>query len=353
MQSAISGTGTTLQAGQRERFAPDELAIVLSHYDIGIIESIQEFPRGSRKAPKLLISGEQGRFLLKRRAHGKDVPYKVAFAHALQLYLAGKQFPLPHLIGTKKDNNSMLAWHGSIYELFEYISGQAYPMTLEATAESGRVLALFHKLLADFRSEWQPATGSYHMQPMIERGLKTIPKAIGVSETVTAGTLNFQLEAYQRAAAQADAAGLETWPRQIAHGDWHPGNMLFRDDHIVAVIDYDSARLLPRIIDIANGALQFSIISGDDDVSRWPDYVDESRLKRFVRGYDGVMLLSEAEVRILPWLMSEALIAEAVLPIAMTGSFGRMEGLAFLQMVQRKVNWLAQSADHIVRMLEE
>ena len=33
----------------------EELAIVLSHYDIGIIDSIAEFPRGSRKAPKLLI----------------------------------------------------------------------------------------------------------------------------------------------------------------------------------------------------------------------------------------------------------------------------------------------------------
>ena len=28
------------------------------------------------------------------------------------------------------------------------------------------------------------------------------------------------------------------------------------------------------------------IIGGDEDVSRWPDYPDESRFKRFLRGYD-------------------------------------------------------------------
>jgi homoserine kinase type II len=128
--------------------------------------------------------------------------------------------------------------------------------------------------------------------------------------------------------------------------------MLFRDNHVVAVIDYDSARQLPRVIDIANGALQFSIIGGDEDVAKWPDYLDESRFKRFLRGYDEVVLLSQAEIRTVPWLMIEALIAEAVFPIAATGSFGRMDGLAFLNMVRRKVAWLQQSAQRLVEVAE-
>src|SRR5947207_1660 len=154
IQSSISGTGTTRQTGQRERFTAEELAIVLSHYEIGVVDSIVEFPRGSRKAPKLLIVTEQGKFLLKRRARGKDDPFKVAFCHALQLNLAAKQFPLPHLIGTKKDNNSMLQWRSGVYELFEYIPGQGYPQTLEATFDGRRVLGLYHKLLENFQSEW-------------------------------------------------------------------------------------------------------------------------------------------------------------------------------------------------------
>ena len=64
------------------------------------------------------------------------------------------------------------------------------------------------------------------------------------------------------------------------------------------------------------------------------------------------MLLSQAEMRAIPWLMIEALIAEAVFPIAATGSFGRMEGLAFLQMVQRKVDWMQRSADKLVELAE-
>ena len=245
----------------------------------------------------------------------------------------------------------MLQWRGGVYELFEYIPGQSYPHTLEATFDSGRVLSLFHKLLTDFKSEWQPAAGSYHQQPSIENGLKNIPAALQTTDGSLNSCLEYLSDTYKFAADRAEQTGLSTWPKQFVHADWHPGNMLFRDNHVVAVIDYDSSRQLPRIIDIANGALQFSIIGGDEDVSKWPDYLDESRFKRFIRGYDEVMLLSDAEIRAMPWLMAEALIAEAVLPIAITGQFGRLEGTAFLQMVQRKVYWLTHSAEKLVALL--
>src|SRR4051812_41995623 len=176
--SGAGSAGPQSRAGAvagRDKFAADELAIVLSHYEIGTIESIVEFPRGSRKAPKLLIVSENGKFLLKRRAKGKDDPFKVAFCHAIQLELASKQFPLPHLIGTKRDNNSMLQLRGAVYELFEYIPGQGYSQTLEATFDSGRVLGLYHKLLEGFKTEWQPPHGSFHGAVAVDQGLQQIP----------------------------------------------------------------------------------------------------------------------------------------------------------------------------------
>src|SRR3984957_11980958 len=353
-QNISSGTGQARVAGQREQFSAEELAIILSHFDIGEVDSIVEFPRGSRKAPKLLIVSEQGKFLLKRRARGKDDPFKVAFTHALQLFLASKQFPLPHLIGTRKENNSMLQWRNGVYELFEYIPGQGYPQTLEGTFDSGRILSLYHKLLEDFKSEFQPPSGSYHAAGAVESGLKSI--TAGVPNTPENAEvhqlLNYLAGSYRKAAERVQKLGIDSWPKQIVHADWPPGNMLFRDNPVVAVIDYDSARLLPRIIDIANGALQFSIIGGDDDISKWPDYLDESRFKRFLRGYDEVNLLSQAEIRAIPLLMIEALIAEAVFPIAATGSFGKVEGMPFLQMVQRKIRWLIKSHDRLIELAE-
>ena len=192
------------------------------------------------------------------------------------------------------------------------------------------------------------------MQRVPQTLSKLDPEGVAGKGQQIGDVVQFVQTAYNEAVMRVKELGLDDWPEQIVHSDWHPGNMLFRGPRIVAVIDYDSARMHQRIIDIANGALQFSILGGGDDPSQWPDYLDESRFKRFIRGYDAVpdCVLSRAELRAIPWLMIEALIAESVIPIANTGSFARMEGAGFLFMVERKVRWLQQHADDLVQMIE-
>ncbi len=346
-------------SGDRDQFAADELAIVLSHFDLGTIEAIQEFPRGSRRAPKLILRSDKGLYLLKRRAKGKDDPFKVAFCHSLQLYLASKQFPLPHLIGTKAENNSMLQWKGGIYEIFEYIKGTGYDNSLEATQDSGKTLALFHKLIREYQPEYEPPRGTYHASKAIRTSMEQIPRTLAKVDPGSSGQANrmndvvsFLYDSYNEAAQKANEIGLSEWPMQIIHSDWHPGNMLFRGNRVVAVIDYDAARLQQRIIDAANGALQFSIIGGGEDAAQWPEYLDVSRYKRFLRGYDATNVLSKSELRTIPWLMVEVLIAESAIPIAATGSFARMDGLKFLEMVERKVRWLHAHTDELAHVLD-
>jgi len=342
----------------RERFDPEELAICLSHYDLGVIESIKEFRRGSRRAPKAIIRSEKGKFLLKRRAKGRDDLPKVGFTHQIQLYLAGQNFPLPHLIGTGKDNNSLLVLNdSSIYELFEFVPGELYDGSLDATYDAGRILGLYHKLLLDFHSDFKPPTGSYHDTKAIAKAVRntvsTLPMEARPSAEELAKTVDSLSGAYDACAGKVNKLGLNDWPAQIVHADWHPGNMLFRDRLVVAVIDYDAARLYQRVIDFANGALQFAILGGSEDPSTWPDHLDLSRFKRFLRGYDAVNVVSVAEMQAVPYLMCEAMIAEAVLPIAATGSFGRYEGFPFLQMIDRKVKWVHENLDTLVSVLED
>jgi hypothetical protein len=61
--------------------------------------------------------------------------------------------------------------------------------------------------------------------------------------------------------------------------------------------------------------------------------------------------VSVAELKVIPWLMVEAMVAESVLPIAATGSFGRLEGYGFLQMIERKVRWVQTNAENLIRVV--
>ena len=94
---------------------------MLGHYDIGRVVETSDFLRGSHQAAKLLVRTDRGRFILKRRPRGDVDPFRVAFAHSLQHHLASKNFPLPHLVGTRDDHNSMCKIGPAIYELYEFI----------------------------------------------------------------------------------------------------------------------------------------------------------------------------------------------------------------------------------------
>lgn len=335
----------------RAKFSPEEMAIILSHYDLGVISDIREFARGSHLAAKVMITTDRGRFLLKRRPKGRDDPYKVAFAHSLQRHLAEKHFPLPHLVGRRRDDNSMLKLGDIIYEVFEYIEGGPYDGGLLATFQSGKTLALFHQLLADFESQYAPPPGTYHAAksvldaiPRMADALRRLPSTQGKERELT-HTLTRIREIYSLSAAAANEAGLMKWATQIIHSDWHPGNMIFdREGHVVAVIDYDAARVAPRVIDVANGCLQFSMVTGGMDPTKWEDRTDLERARRFLRGYDERNVLSHAEFQALPALMREALVAQTVSPVLKRGSVAGRDGFEYLKMLIRKLNWLEANA---------
>jgi Ser/Thr protein kinase RdoA (MazF antagonist) len=343
---------------KREQFTPGELAVVLSHYDLGVIRSARDFPRGSRRSPKLLLYAADGRqYLLKRRAGRPDDLFKVAFTHALLTHLRQRLFPVPALIGTRDEHNSLLQLNGVNYELFEFVEGERYSGSLEQTRRAAETLRQFHERVRDFQTEWAPPTGSYHDCPAVHQGLNTIPaltgkhdSAVGHEAELLGLIENLQLR-YDAAAERVAACGADRWPATIIHGDWHPGNLLFRYGQVAAVVDLDSARLQPAVLDIANGLLQFSIVRTRGGPEDWPASLDEPRLERFCTGYDARTFVPPEQRRAIPDLMMESLIAETVLPIAATGSFGHLPGFGVLKMVHRKAEWLSQNSERLLSLI--
>jgi homoserine kinase type II len=343
----------------RERFSPEELVCVLSYYDLGIITGLEEFPRGSRKAPKVLLKTERANYILKRRAKGKDDPFKVAFTHAIQLYLAARAFPVPALVGTKRDDNSLLQWSGNVYEIYQHVIGGRFNQDVEETFAAGEVLGKFHRLIRQYEPEFPPQRGSYHDYPRIPTALTEIPARLAMTDPAVRDREDEVLElcrkindAYADAVARVNEAGFNLLEQQIVHSDWHPGNLMFRGGRVVAVIDYDTARLAPRVTDVANGTLQFSFVPGQGPPSEWQQSLDTRRVLSFLRGYEAEQKLLDQELAMVPYLMIEAVIAEAVLPIAATGAIGPHKGFGFLEMVSHKVEWMATELPALMELVQ-
>ncbi len=343
------------QKHQPATFDPAELAVVLSYYDLGVIESITRFARGSSRSPKVGIVSERGKFLLKRRAAERAHPGRVRFSHWVQTHLAAAGFPLARLIPTRRESETLVQLKEHIYELFAFVAGEPYQRSAEEALDGGEVLAKFHNAAEGFvvPERMEVPHGGYHDASGVRTGLCSIGSMLSSHESLAGNEgeltdlLQFLLHGYNRAADAANRLGLSAQPDRIVHMDWHPGNLLFRKQRVVAVIDYDSVRQSRTALDTANGALQFSILAGGDPAA-WPDELDEERFYAFLDGYESVHPLSEEERLCLPHLMIESLISECVPPIARTGTVGRWAGFRILQMVRRKVTWLDANAERLI-----
>lgn len=362
-----------------DRFAPAELEAVLKRYDLGRIDSIREFIRGSPHAPKAVVGGPYGKFLVKRRAPGEDHPYQAAFCHALQLHLADRGFPAPALVGTRDDNNSMLQLDGRVYEVSEFIEGDPFDRTPDAARAAGTMLSRFHAGSRGFHSTFHTPADYTHADEraeiLLDRCLDQLSSS--AAKGLDPAALTDALRAlWRRCVKDLDHAGITAWPRTLLHADWHPGNLVFSGRSVRAVLDYDSCRRGPRLIDLAGGTLHFSILSApggssnspggsggesasgqspvatttpsQPDPSTWPASPDVPRARAFLAGYQADQdPLSTAERGALAPAMAAAMILESLPPVATTGGFAGLPGDAFLEMVRRKSAWLMEHADDV------
>ncbi|MCH2161698.1 MAG: phosphotransferase [Phycisphaerales bacterium] len=345
----------------RDRFDLDEVRSVLQRFPISGITTIREFHAGSRRSPKILISTDGGDYLLKRRAPRPDLLQRVNYNHAIIQRLQDLEHPVARLISLRDNANTAAVRGEDVYELFEYVEGRRFDHSPAEVQMVGRVLGGMHHALEGWHPEGESPKGTYHSADTVFTALDRLVKAIvAVDPSVSpkeVDALARNLRAmYQRAVRKAEEAGWASLAPQPIHGDWHPGNVVFLDaegggkpGRVAAVVDFDSSRAEPRVIDLANGLLHFAMRSHPGkSPSTWPHELSSRRLAALISGWvSGVSSVMDEEAAVVPWLMVEAAIAESVVPVAETGCFSRVPGFPFLQMVRAKTEWIAPRAKGI------
>jgi len=341
-------------------FTVGEVHHVRVHYPIGQLLKAVPLNAGNPQAPKIVLRGSLcGPIVLKRLAPGRNGPEFVHVIHSIHRRLAAHGFPVAPLLPTR-GGASALRLEGRVYEVCGFKRGGRCDRSAHQTRLAGEALGRYHALLANAhdhlgamgRSIGEPLTGVYHDDDRIRRALARLPQTL---DAPNGSDLAARLGAlYEQSAARARDA-LEGGEIQIVHGDWHPGNLIFDGEKLAAVLDHESAGMAPAMLDIANGALQFSLQGSGTDFRQWPTPPAEGRLSSFLGGVHGgramigVPGVAQRALEALPWLMAEALIAEAAVPIAATGAFDGRDPSPFLRMVARKAHWLA---DHPAEVLE-
>ena len=328
----------------------------MSRFDLGRIAAAGTFDRGCRQSPKVKIVSEKGKFILKRRAAGKDAPDRVATSHQLQALLQAAGFPLPRHISNRVDGKTSLVFEGHTYELFEYVQGKRFHGTAGQLIEAGATLARYHQILQPVSGKLNLPNGGVHQSSQVQKIFrKLVASDLGDGSAALRASLQRALARlgtiYHIAATRVNQLGYADWPHMVTHCDWHPGNLLFDGGRIRAVLDHDSPRLQPRVADIACGMLQFSIRRGVGTGGNFNPAINTNAARQFLFGYDSVQVVSVAEIKTIPWLMIEAIAARVAVGLASKLFNGTGAAASLILMMDARAAWMAENAQTVIHEL--
>ncbi|MBT5582850.1 MAG: phosphotransferase [Phycisphaerae bacterium] len=317
--------------------SPREISAVLSQFSIGEVESIRPFLAGSTRAPKARVTTESGVFLLKRLAPSRSDPEGMRFQHRILRHLTIAGFPVAEL-QISNDNATMVSHESHYYELCRWVEGQRYQFQIAAAKACGAAMAAMHDLLVPLIAG-SPDRRGYHDRPDVAHAVAELASA--ASDSVQAGYLRLGDHLRQ---SRRHVRGY--WPGllvTVVHGDWHPGNILLGGDRVVAVIDFESARVEPRVADLANGLMQFTLSRRPgSSVDEWPIECNMDLLEQMANGFQLVARrrLDDVELDCIPSLMIEALATEIVITLRRKGQVRKMGPDVVLPWIIKRLDWI-------------
>lgn len=334
-----------------------EVNTILKHWDVGLVSEIAPMTGGSRDNPKIKLTTERGTFVLKRRPLYKSDTDRIRFGHHVMMTTSAAGLPIA-LPQVARDGTTFTVQPDGIYELLLFLNGGRWKRTPQQAFEAGRALAMLHRGALDMLWKGNVKASCFHGNLIVVEALRRVPAAITavypeIEQQPLLDVCQHLSHVYQQASEQVDVFGYEQISSQVVHGDWHPGNILFDGDRVTGVLDFDSTRLEPAIVDIANGLLQFSIRAGPSRaIDKWPHQLGQSVFSGFTKGFHSVNSGKFLEfVNMVPGLMIESCIAEAAIPIARLGMFATIPGDKMLAMISRRVSWIQSNTATLVQRL--
>ncbi|MEM0984049.1 MAG: phosphotransferase [Planctomycetota bacterium] len=327
------------------RITGRELREVISRYDVGRMTAAREFIGGDPNSPKALIDCGAGRLLLKRRAAGRDDPHRVSFAQSVMIASAEAGVPVPKLYATMYGGETLLEHEGHVYELFQFIEGTPYRASPREAKDAGGVLAKLHAAIDGLQTDLVPNAGAARRRIDLPKFIQKLEQhGEGVDAHVQASLARMQAD-WNRAGRELDPLYTpDPDCDELIHGDYHPGNLIFRFGFVAAVLDFDSARPAPPNVEVAPARLHLARVRRGDDPGAWPIAPSHTLLESAWSGYSE-HAQEPVEPELVPWLMVESIVEETVLSIGSGAPVGVVNYAA------RVASWVCEHAGGIVSVL--
>jgi Ser/Thr protein kinase RdoA (MazF antagonist) len=217
--------------------------VIRDNYGLGRVDRPEPLEGAhQRRHRKLLVNTALGRFLAKTYKRDPYVLDALRFQHRLSEHLLKNGIPVARVQPTTTGVRivELDTW---ALELQAFVEGESMQVSSDTLAISAQALGRFHESCRDFpRPERDAQMWRFSEVP---RNSFSSLYEMAKSEGGDANVLNEQCNRIALFLRDAgDALSLEKRSRfetGLIHGDWHSGNLIYKDDRLMAVVDLEFA----------------------------------------------------------------------------------------------------------------
>lgn len=267
---------------------------IIEQYEIGDIKQI----RLSSDRLEAIVTTTQGHFALRTIKYSSQLK-RLFYDRMFTDYLANQGFPARRIL-LNRFGKLAVESKENIYYLIEYYEG-AFPADSRNTlaevqlAECGKQLAKLHRISTSYSGpkNYKPPFSSEKSYKVLTRIRDLIQNKPTKDDFDQLAEIITEVKIHHIVAAPFESASFLRHDNIMNHGDYHAGNLIFGSDgHILAVIDFEYCRDMPRIWDIAWGVTWLCRMKLTEGFG---GPIDISRFKSFLASYNSVFPLTKEE----------------------------------------------------------
>ncbi len=194
-----------------------------------------------RRHQKLLVDTGAGRFLIKTYYRRPEVLDALRFQHRLSDHMHQHGLPVAHIQAARSGKRIVEADTWAM-ELQAFVEGEAMPVNEETLRIAGDALGRFHVVCVDLPCPERDTRIWRFSEAPRETFAALYKKARARGDPEHCDACCNRIALFLRDAAHAlrfeTRSQLETG---LIHGDWHSGNLIFRDRELKAIVDLEFA----------------------------------------------------------------------------------------------------------------
>lgn len=255
---------------------------VLTNYDLGSLKKYTLVKGGFVNTNYKVIT-TKGTFFLRHFKQIKDIS-KIIDVNNFLLELKKRNFPVAKPFFTK-NNYSVIELDGNFFSIYEFIQGEEYNFSNNHFYNAAKTLALFHKNVKDISIK-KPALVDIYKDNILKTlviGENSLLQKLKKKKRKT-NLESYLIKALERVEEHSILYKKELNSLEkrndfsIIHGDYWFGQLIFQDNKVAALIDFDEVKI---------GLTGYDLVRGVRSFPRYLDKIDYNldKLSDFLKIY--------------------------------------------------------------------